>query len=75
MKRFLGTAFAFSIVVGWRALTLALRFRLESESVRRQGPAWSALYPGAQVPISPVWVGGYWYPVGGHYRWHDGYWI
>jgi hypothetical protein len=29
-------------------------------------------------PRSPgdgyVWVGGYWYPVGGHYRWHDGYW-
>ena len=30
------------------------------------------------VPPSPgpdfIWVGGYWYPVGGHYRWHDGYW-
>lgn len=29
-------------------------------------------------PRSPgpafVWVEGYWYPVGGHYRWHDGYW-
>jgi hypothetical protein len=21
-----------------------------------------------------TWVAGYWYPVGGHYRWHDGYW-
>jgi WXXGXW repeat (2 copies) len=21
-----------------------------------------------------VWVGGYWYPVGRHYEWHDGYW-
>src|SRR5215831_12805639 len=21
-----------------------------------------------------VWVEGYWYPVGNHYRWHDGYW-
>jgi hypothetical protein len=21
-----------------------------------------------------LWVGGYWYPVGGHYRWHGGYW-
>lgn len=20
------------------------------------------------------WVEGYWYPVGNHYRWHDGYW-
>jgi len=29
-------------------------------------------------PRSPgvgyTWVGGYWYPVAGHYRWHDGYW-
>jgi hypothetical protein len=21
-----------------------------------------------------VWVGGYWYPNGRHYKWHDGYW-
>ena len=21
-----------------------------------------------------VWVESYWYPVGNHYRWHDGYW-
>jgi hypothetical protein len=21
-----------------------------------------------------MWVDGYWYPVGGHYRWHEGYW-
>ena len=30
------------------------------------------------VPARPgpefVWVDGYWYPVGGHYRWHEGYW-
>ena len=29
-------------------------------------------------PRSPgtdyVWVGGYWYPVSGKYRWHEGYW-
>ena len=29
-------------------------------------------------PESPgpefVWVDGYWYPVGRHYRWHEGYW-
>jgi hypothetical protein len=29
-------------------------------------------------PASPgpdfAWVDGYWYPVGGHYRWHAGYW-
>ena len=28
-------------------------------------------------PVSPgpnlVWVDGYWYPVGRHYRWHNGY--
>ena len=21
-----------------------------------------------------VWIDGYWYPVRGHYRWHEGYW-
>ena len=21
-----------------------------------------------------AWVDGYWYPVGRHYRWHEGYW-
>ena len=30
------------------------------------------------VPPQPgpdyVWVEGYWYPVNGHYRWHNGYW-
>ena len=21
-----------------------------------------------------IWVDGYWYPAGNHYKWHDGYW-
>jgi len=21
-----------------------------------------------------VWIAGYWYPVGNHYKWHQGYW-
>jgi hypothetical protein len=25
--------------------------------------------PGADY----VWIGGYWYPVGNHYKWHEGY--
>jgi hypothetical protein len=29
-------------------------------------------------PVAPgpefLWVDGYWYPVGHHYRWHAGYW-
>jgi len=32
----------------------------------------------AVVPPTPgpdfVWIEGYWYPVGKHYRWHAGYW-
>jgi hypothetical protein len=32
----------------------------------------------AVIPSSPgpdfVWIEGYWYPVGKHYRWHGGYW-
>src|SRR3954464_1899609 len=26
--------------------------------------------PGADY----AWIAGYWYPVGNHYKWHDGYW-
>lgn len=26
--------------------------------------------PGADY----AWIGGYWYPVGHRYKWHDGYW-
>jgi len=30
------------------------------------------------TPVAPgpgfFWVAGYWYPVGNHYKWHDGYW-
>jgi hypothetical protein len=30
------------------------------------------------LPPSPgpgfVWIAGYWYPVGNHYKWHSGYW-
>jgi hypothetical protein len=30
------------------------------------------------VPVRPgpefIWVEGYWYPVGHHYKWHAGYW-
>jgi hypothetical protein len=29
-------------------------------------------------PASPgpgyLWIAGYWYPVGNHYKWHEGYW-
>jgi hypothetical protein len=32
----------------------------------------------AVVPAQPgpefTWIGGYWYPAVGHYRWHEGYW-
>ena len=32
----------------------------------------------AVVPARPdpanVWAEGYWYPVGNHYKWHEGYW-
>ena len=32
----------------------------------------------AVQPVAPgpgyAWVGGYWYPVGNHYKWHSGYW-
>lgn len=30
--------------------------------------------PEPQYQEQYVWVEGYWYPVGGHYYWHKGYW-
>ena len=38
--------------------------------------------PPSRVAVAPppapgpdfFWVEGYWYPVHGHYRWHEGYW-
>jgi hypothetical protein len=37
--------------------------------------------PPRVIPVRPVapgpgylWVEGYWYPVGHHYKWHAGYW-
>jgi len=38
--------------------------------------------PAPRVIVTPspppgpdfIWVEGYWYPVHGHYRWHEGYW-
>lgn len=30
--------------------------------------------PPPQPDPAFVWVGGYWYPVGNHYKWHEGYW-
>jgi len=36
-------------------------------------PRVVAVFP-AQPGPEFVWVDGYWYPLGGHYRWHEGYW-
>jgi len=37
------------------------RQRVVRVASRRPGPEY-------------IWVDGYWYPVGGRYRWHTGYW-
>ncbi len=36
-------------------------------------PPREYVQPEAPAP-GYVWVDGYWYPVGGRYRWHGGYW-
>jgi hypothetical protein len=36
-------------------------------------PRVMAVRPAAPGP-GFVWVDGYWYPSGGRYRWHEGYW-
>ena len=37
-------------------------------------PPRVALVISAQPAPECVWVDGYWYPVGKHYKWHVGYW-
>jgi len=37
-------------------------------------PAPRAYVVAAQPGPEFVWVEGYWFPQGKHYRWHDGYW-
>jgi len=37
-------------------------------------PAPRAYRVPRQPSLDNVWVEGYWYPQGSHYRWHDGYW-
>jgi len=39
-----------------------------------QPPPPRAYYVAPQPGPEFVWVEGYWYPQGHHYRWHDGYW-
>ena len=37
-------------------------------------PARVVLVQPARPDPEFVWVEGYWYPVGRHYKWHEGYW-
>jgi hypothetical protein len=36
-------------------------------------PRVERVHPGSPGP-GYVWIDGYWYPEGGRYRWHAGYW-
>jgi hypothetical protein len=39
-------------------------------------PPPRVVYVEPPPPPAPefIWVQGYWYPVGSHYKWHEGYW-
>ena len=70
MRRLLRT-----VAVSALLLTPASAYAQVSFSVRIGEPPAPRVY---RVPPRPgpgyVWVEGYWYPQGSHYRWHDGYW-
>jgi len=67
-----------------------LKIKLIALTVLAAGAAFAQLSTGIRIgapppprvlrvqPRSPgadyTWVAGYWYPVSGHYKWHDGYW-
>lgn len=66
------------------AFLLALLFGLGASAAHAQlsvGIRIGAPPPPRVVRVLParpgpdfVWVDGYWYPVGNHYKWHAGYW-
>ena len=67
-----------------------MKIKLIALTVLAAGAAFAQLSIGIRIgapppprvlrvqPRSPgadyTWVAGYWYPVSGHYKWHDGYW-
>jgi hypothetical protein len=71
MKTFIRTAFLASMLLtGISAANAQVSFGI------RIGPP-----PAPRVYVHPVrpgpdyvWVDGYWYPVNGRYKWHEGYW-
>lgn len=70
MRNFMKTAvFAMVLLVGGSALAAQISIRIGPPPAPRVVRV---------VPRSPgpefVWVDGYWYPVGNHYKWHEGYW-
>jgi hypothetical protein len=71
MKRFMiATIFAATLLVGGSAFgaQVSLGIRIGAPPPPRVVRALPAR-PGPDY----VWIDGYWYPVGSHYRWHAGY--
>lgn len=72
MRKFIGTALILTMLLTGGAtafgaqVSLGIRIGAPPPRVVRVTP----LRPGRDY----IWVDGYWYPVGGHYRWHAGYW-
>jgi hypothetical protein len=71
MKAFVRTAFLGSLLfLGSQGAKAQVSIGIE---IGAPPPRVLAVRPVAPGPDF-MWVDGYWYPVGGHYHWHAGYW-
>ncbi len=73
MKKFIGTTLLLATLLVSGAQAFGAQINLGIRIGAPPPPRVLRVTPARPGP-DHVWIDGYWYPVGGHYRWHAGYW-
>ena len=72
MKKFLGAIlFSAMLLAGASASNAQVSLGIR---IGAPPPPREVRYLPARPGADFVWIDGYWYPVGRHYKWHAGYW-
>lgn len=73
MKKFIGAALLVGAIL---TNVFAVRAQVSIGVLIGAPPPPRAVYvaPPPRPEPESVWIEGYWYPVGHHYKWHEGYW-
>ena len=71
--RYAKTAMAFAVMIVFSETSTRAQVSIGISIGPPPPPRVVAVAPTRPGPEF-VWVEGYWYPVGHHYKWHDGYW-